>query len=381
MRQVLPILRRKPRSRSAPMLTSVVGVAGAALAGMLGYQVMIRYGRVLVRLKALEDRLEFLIGRADTALGLPIGRVVIEDFELAELRGGRMSLSQWRGRKLLLIFFDPTAAPSRQVVPILAALSATVTDSRPLPVIVSSGDPEMNQQVLASQGVACPILLQEAWELGEQFRVLVTPFAYVLDEEARIASPPAVGPAAILALGTADAATAPEQTSRSGPLAASAPRQTYPGHSGLAVGARAPAVHLPLLTGGTLSLAAYRGRRVLLVFLDPQHGPCLPLAARLEAIHRRTSTLAVVVVSRGSEQVNRDVAAELQLTFPIGLQQHWEVSRAYAIFAAPVAYLIDELGTIAHTVAIGADAILDLAATEQHDDTRVSEKGSLHGPD
>ena len=48
------------------------------------------------------------------------------------------------------------------------------------------------------------------------------------------------------------------------------------------------------------------------------------------------------------------------LTFPVVLQKQWEVSREYAFFGTPVAYLIDEAGVIAADVAIGVDAVLDL---------------------
>jgi hypothetical protein len=39
------------------------------------------------------------------------------------------------------------------------------------------------------------------------------------------------------------------------------------------------------------------------------------------------------------------------LTFPVFLQQQWENSRRYAMFATPVAYLIDVAGVITHDVA------------------------------
>jgi hypothetical protein len=45
---------------------------------------------------------------------------------------------------------------------------------------------------------------------------------------------------------------------------------------------------------------------------------------------------------------------------PVLLQKQWEVSRAYAYFATPVAYLIDSTGLIAADAAVGVDPILDL---------------------
>ena len=106
---------------------------------------------------------------------------------------------------------------------------------------------------------------------------------------------------------------------------------------------------------------------MILVFWDPQYGPCLPLATQLEALHKQFVEPAIVTISRGTEEQHQNAVAELGLTFPIGLQRHWEVSREYAMFATPVAYLIDERGVIAHNVAIGAESILALATAQMQD--------------
>jgi hypothetical protein len=42
------------------------------------------------------------------------------------------------------------------------------------------------------------------------------------------------------------------------------------------------------------------------------------------------------------------------------LRQQWEISRRYAMFATPVAYLVDERGVITHDVAVGVEPILAL---------------------
>ena len=63
------------------------------------------------------------------------------------------------------------------------------------------------------------------------------------------------------------------------------------------------------------------------------------------------------MVSRGDPRDNRAKVKEHGLTFPVVLQQHWEISRRYAMFATPIAYLIDEAGVITHDVAVGADVI------------------------
>ena len=66
------------------------------------------------------------------------------------------------------------------------------------------------------------------------------------------------------------------------------------------------------------------------------------------------------MISKGEPKENRAKVKEHGLTFPVVLQQQWEISRRYAMFATPAAYLIDEKGDIAHDVAVGIEAILDL---------------------
>ena len=146
---------------------------------------------------------------------------------------------------------------------------------------------------------------------------------------------------------------------------------------GLKAGTTAPDFRLPLLDGkGDLSLSELRGKRVLLVFSSPGCGPCDALAPELEKFHRElradrpltltlspegerevTKSIVVVMISKGEPKENRAKVKEHGLTFPIVLQHQWEISRRYAMFATPVAYLIDEHGVIANDVAVGTDQI------------------------
>jgi peroxiredoxin len=131
--------------------------------------------------------------------------------------------------------------------------------------------------------------------------------------------------------------------------------------SGLKAGTPAPEFRLPRLDGrGELSLEELRGRRLLLVFSDPHCGPCNALAPRLEKFHRDYPEIAMLMISRGDPKENRAKVKEHGLTFPIVLQRQWEISRKYAMFATPIAYLIDEAGMIDANVAVGADTIQEL---------------------
>src|SRR5947208_3307822 len=81
-----------------------------------------------------------------------------------------------------------------------------------------------------------------------------------------------------------------------------------------------------------------RGKRVLLVFSDPHCGPCQMLAPHLEEFHREQAEISVVMISRGEPKENRAKLKENGLTFPVLLQQQWEISRLFAMFATPMAY-------------------------------------------
>jgi peroxiredoxin len=344
----------------------------------LGYQLFLQNGRLLLRLEALEDELRQLRPpQVEDATGLPIGSV-LNDFDLPQLSGGRMTLSQWRGRRVLLIFFNPRCGFCRQMSPELAALPTDPADGRATPLVLTTGDPEENRRLVEEHGIRCPVLLQEDWEVASLYRAAGTPTGYLIDEGGATASTLAVGAQAVLALASADPVPAVDGHGHAAAARGNgfvqhpvtpAPVKSRLNRDGLPAGTPAPGFRLPRLDGGELFLDAYRGRRVLLVFSDPACGPCDRLAPRLERRHRRSPDLPVLMVSRGDPQANRAKAAEHGLTFPIALQRHWEVSRDYGMFATPIGYLIDERGIIAADVAVGVDAILALASrTARHAD-------------
>jgi peroxiredoxin len=137
--------------------------------------------------------------------------------------------------------------------------------------------------------------------------------------------------------------------------------------NGLPSGTPAPPFVLPdARGGGDVSLTAFRGRRLLLVFTDPRCAPCDGLAPRLarwraQRGQQGDGSLAVLLVGRGDPAENRRALDAAGSPIPVAVQRRWEVSRAYGIFTTPVAFLIDASGVIAGGVARGTDEILALA--------------------
>src|SRR2546427_1858453 len=132
---------------------------------------------------------------------------------------------------------------------------------------------------------------------------------------------------------------------------------------GLKAGTPAPGFSLPDIHGGTVSLNQFRGRKVLLVFSDPQCGPCDVLAPKLARFHRKhgNNGLSVVMVGRGDREENRKKAMQHGIAFPVVLQEKWKLSREYGIFATPTGFLIGQDGVIVRNVATGPDEVMALA--------------------
>lgn len=332
--------------------TIVFGMALPWLLVILGswalYQLVRQYGLLLLRLEAVEHHLSRLAGGQGEPAPLPVGSAAPE-FTLPDLAGARHSLADLRGRKTLLIFFNPTCSFCRDMAADLAELEPEGKNGLPVPVVVTAGSAEDNRQLVKEWDLRCRFLLQEKGEVADRYRAPATPMGYLIDEQGRIASTPATGAPALLEL--ADGKPKAKGKADKGLAASKLNRE------GLKAGTMAPTFRLPRLDGGELDLESFRGRRVVLVFSDPQCEPCDQLAPRLEEFHRREPGMALVMVSRRGAEPNQAKAAQFGFTFPVALQKSWEISKRYALFATPIAYLIDEQGTLLSDVAVGLEPI------------------------
>jgi peroxiredoxin len=336
----------------------------------LGYQLVRQNGRILLRLEAIEKRLGARPAEPRRERqGLPVDTAA-PDFELPDLAGVRHKLSEFRGQDVLLIFFNPKCGFCTKMAADLAALPLEGGEGRAVPVVITTGDPDENRRLVDQHGIRCTVLLQEEMEVASQYRAQGTPMGYRIDAAGKIASDLVIGAEPLLQLASAldSFALPPVAAKRGHNGAVHNGKQPDPSlarsrlnRSGLKAGTVAPEFTLPRIDGGELSLSDLRGERVLLVFSDPDCGPCDELAPRLQELHLRRPDLQVLVISRRDADATRAKADSLGLTYPIVLQKQWEISLRYGMFATPIGYLIDEQGTVLIDVAVGVDPILALA--------------------
>jgi len=122
------------------------------------------------------------------------------------------------------------------------------------------------------------------------------------------------------------------------------------GSSGISVGEAAPTAPLPRLEGGgEESLAAYRGRWVLVNFWASWCVPCKDEAPALEAFQRRHGGGRFTVLGIDSRDLSgdgRDFADRYGLSYPQLRDGNGDAAHDYGTTGVPENFLIDPRGRV-----------------------------------
>ena len=115
------------------------------------------------------------------------------------------------------------------------------------------------------------------------------------------------------------------------------------------VGQPAPSLHIPQVGGGTVDLAALRGRPVWVNFMATWCLPCrdeFPLMNGFAVRYASTNLVVVAVDVREPETTADDFARSLSATFPVGLDTDGAVQAAWGAIVLPVHFWIDASGIV-----------------------------------
>ena len=121
-------------------------------------------------------------------------------FRLPDLQGRMVSLEEYRGRQVLLVFSDPHCRPCDELAPHLVRLHRNHANNGLALILVGRGEREENRRKAEQHGFQFPIVLQEKWKLSKEYGIFETPVAFLIREDGVIAKEVAVGTDAILAL-------------------------------------------------------------------------------------------------------------------------------------------------------------------------------------
>jgi methylamine dehydrogenase accessory protein MauD len=113
--------------------------------------------------------------------GLPAGARA-PDFAAASPDGRTVSLADFRGRLLLLVFGSPTCAPCRLLIPDLNAFAQDRRDELSV-LFLSRSSVEEARAFAEGHGLAVPVAAHPDERLPDSYRARVTPFAFLIDAE------------------------------------------------------------------------------------------------------------------------------------------------------------------------------------------------------
>ena len=133
-------------------------------------------------------------------------------------------------------------------------------------------------------------------------------------------------------------------------------------HAGLYVGTAAPSFSLGSLDGGivTLNELCSHGLPVMLIFSNPDCGPCAQLMPEIVDWQRNYSAkITIALVTKGTDEENRAKNAEHSLRNVL-LEGASNISTSYRAFGTPSAVLVAKDDTIASRLASGAVKIRTL---------------------
>jgi methylamine dehydrogenase accessory protein MauD len=159
---------------SSMFLWAVVLFLGFLLLGTLR-----ALGLLSWRLEQLEATTPKRLGRD----GLKPGKKA-PDFTLPSAAGHEVSLHDFTGRRVLLVFTQSGCSPCKAVVPELNRLERGETHV----LVVNNGDPEATRKWSADVGARFPVLAQEKFSISKKYEVFATPFAFLIDTKGVIVS-------------------------------------------------------------------------------------------------------------------------------------------------------------------------------------------------
>jgi methylamine dehydrogenase accessory protein MauD len=132
------------------------------------------------RLEQLEATTPSRMGRG----GLKPGKKA-PDFTLPSVAGGEVSLHDFAGRRVFLVFTQSGCRPCHKVAPELNRLHDAGTVQV---LVVNNGDAEATQKWAGEVKARFPVLRQQQFAVSRRYETYGTPFAFLIDERGVIVS-------------------------------------------------------------------------------------------------------------------------------------------------------------------------------------------------
>lgn len=174
------------KDREVAMAYLVNGTPGA---------VLVRDGKIASHVAGGDEAIRALVHRATLPPPLKKGDLV-PSLPLPDLDGKTVDIAQLRGRRRLLVFWNPECSYCQAALEDLKNWERNSPQGAPDLLLISKGSVESNR----AQGFRARVLLDEKFQLGQVFDSEGTPSGVLLDEDGRVASDMGTGHRRILEL-------------------------------------------------------------------------------------------------------------------------------------------------------------------------------------
>jgi methylamine dehydrogenase accessory protein MauD len=132
------------------------------------------------RLEQLEATTPSRLGRG----GLKPGKKG-PDFTLPSVAGSEVSLHDFAGRRVFLVFTMSGCKPCHRIVPELNRLQRRGILQV---LVVNNGELEATRQWAGEAALCFPVLVQQQFSVSKRYETYATPFAFLIDERGAIVS-------------------------------------------------------------------------------------------------------------------------------------------------------------------------------------------------
>ena len=287
--------------------------------------------------------------------GFPRGSVAM-NFELPGIDGNHYTFTSLKRERTLLIFIAPDCEQSRVLLQALNDLQLNLDPPECRIALISTGSFNDNQELAREFGLDIPLLVQEREEVSRLYFASGTPMAYLMGPTSttvtgRINGAQAILGVAVAALKKLDVIPDDRVLSVVPPM----PAWPMPLHAGDEL----PDFSMPRLDDGILTRDDLLGQRTLLVMFDPTCAPCIELLPDLQRL-ADSAKIQTIMVTRRDPEETRKIARTQGMTFPIGVQDNWEISRQVGAVAVPAACIIDVDGYLETDMVAGRQEVFNL---------------------
>lgn len=185
------------------LFIAVVPWVVVAAGGWVAYKLLVQNGRIIQSLDGIDGAMAELVGGTSMPAdeGLRAG-LQAPSFELPSLEGDPVLLEQFKGKRVLLVFFSASCVYCELAAPKLAALPVDGAGGRPVPLIVSSATADEMRAIVAKHRLGCRVLLQKGAGVSNSYKTTSTPSGYLIDEEGFLISDLEVGVEGLIDMAT-----------------------------------------------------------------------------------------------------------------------------------------------------------------------------------